>query len=114
MTSARFEQILRFLKVSNLDESADIGMGQDYWKKVELVVEYFRDGARRYYQLGSNISINKFLIKYKGRSRHTMNIVAKVGGKGFKLYGISNSDYLLNILFTSKVSPNLCNFMFPS
>ena len=32
-----------------------------------------------------------------------MNIAAKAGGKGFKLYGVSNGDYLIDVLFTLKV-----------
>ena len=114
MTANRFMQILRFLKVSDPEEPPDLGKGEDYWKKVEPVVRCFRDGARRHYKLGSNISIDEFLIKFKGRSKHTMNIAAKAGGKGFKLYGISNSDYLINFLFTSKVCPNLYYFVFSS
>ena len=42
------------------------------------------------------MSIDEFLIKFKGWSKHTMNIAAKVGGKGFKVYGISYGDYLVD------------------
>ena len=38
-----------------------------------------------------------------------MYISAKAGGKGFKLYGISDGDYLINFLFTLRVSPFLVN-----
>ena len=103
MTLIRFEQIRRFFKASDPDEPEDIGKGQDFWKKVEPVVESFRFGARQYYNPGSHVSIDEFLIKFKGRSRHTMHISAKAGGKGFKLYGISNGDYLIDFLFTSRV-----------
>ena len=32
-----------------------------------------------------------------------MNIAAKAGGKGFKIYGVAYRDYLINFLFSSKV-----------
>ena len=109
MTLIRFEQIKRFFKASDPYEPENIGSGQDFWKKVEPVVESFRFGARQYYIPGSNVSIDEFLIKFGGRSRHTMQISAKAGGKGFKLYGISNGDYLIDFLFTLKVSVFLVN-----
>ena len=104
MTLVRFEQILCFFKASDPDEPKDIGSRQGFWKKVSPVAQCFRHGVRQYYSPGSHVSIDEFLIKFKGRSKHTMNIAAKAGGKGFKLYGISNSDYLIDFLFTSKVS----------
>ena len=111
ITQTRFAQIQRFFKASDPDEPEDISRGHDFWKKVEPVVESFRFGARQCYMPGSNVSIDKFLIKFEGRSRHTMHISAKAGGKGFKLYGISNSDYLIDFLFTSKVRRFLVNLM---
>lgn len=105
MTVRRFEQIRRFLKINDpREEPENIGAESDFWQKVEPFVEGFREGCLKYYRPGSHVSVDEFLVKYKGRSRHTMNIAAKAGGKGFKIYGISCGDYLIDLLFTSKVS----------
>ena len=81
---------------------------------MDTFVEGFRKACLKYYQPGSNISIDEFLIKYKGRSRHTMNIACKAGSRGFKIYAGACEDYIWDILFSSKVcayqSPSAINY----
>ena len=62
--------------------------------------------------LKKRLNIDEFLVKFKGRSRHTMNIAAKAGGKGFKIYGVACGDYLIDFLFSSKVRDS-SNLAFP-
>ena len=108
MTVRRFEQIRRFLKINDpQSELEEIGQGKDFWRKIEPFVQGFRAGCLKYYTPRSYVSIDELLVKFKGRSRHTMNIAAKAGGKGFKIYAIACGDYLIDFLFSSKVRDSL-------
>ena len=113
MTVVRFEQIRRFLKLNDpRSEPQEVGYQKDFWQKIGPFVQGFREASLKYYTPGSHVSIDEFLVKFKGRSRHTMNIAAKAGGKGFKIYGVACGDYLINFLFSSKVS-NTTDKAFP-
>ena len=104
----RFEQIRRFLKINDpQSEPEEIGQGKDFWRKIEPFVQGFRAGCLKYYTSRSYVSIDELLVKSKWRSRHTMNIAAKAGGKGFKIYAIACGDYLIDFLFSFKV----CNYL---
>ena len=112
ITVRRFEQIWRFLKINDpRSEPKEIGYEKDFWRKIEPFVQGFRAGYLKYYTPGSHVSIDEFLVKFKGRSRHTMNIAAKAGGKGFKIYGVACGNYLIDFLFSSKVCDS-SNYLF--
>ena len=101
----RFQQIKRFLKLNNgRTEPSGMGKGADWWKKLEPLATGFREASLEYYEPGSIISIDEQLIKLKGRSRHTLQITSKQAGKGFKVYSLCQDNYLISLLFASKVS----------
>ena len=106
MSLVRFEQIRRFLKISDPLHEAD-SLGPNWWKKLEPLVTDLQKASQDYYLPGPHISIDEQLILFKGRSRHSLKMVAKVAGQGFKLYSLCEGNYLLGFLFTSKVSGKL-------
>ena len=86
MVRTRFEQLKRYLKAcSPKNESKDLGSGSDFWRKLECVVQHFRAASQTYVIPGSDVTIDEVLQKFKGRSKHTMQINAKQAGKGFKI-----------------------------
>ena len=104
ITIRRFEQIRRFLKINDpRSKPKEIGYEKDFWRKIEPFVQGFRAGCLKYYTPRSYVSVDEFLVKFKGRSRHIMNIATKAGGKGFKIYSVTYGDYLIYFLFSSKV-----------
>ena len=101
----RFKQIKRFLKLNNRRmEPSCMGKGADWWKKLEPLATGFREASLEYYKPGSIISIDEQLIKFKDRSRHTLQITSKQAGKGIKVYSLCQDKYLISFLFASKVS----------
>ena len=105
MSLRRWEQLKRFLKISNPDEDEIIDTrGPDWWKKLEPLATDFRKASKKYWIPGSHVSVDEQLILFRGRSCHTMQIATKAAGVGFKIYSLCQENYLFDFLFTSKAS----------
>ena len=105
MSLRRWEQLKRFLKISNPDDDEIIdSRGPDWWKKLEPLATDFRKASKKYWIPGSHVSVDEQLILFRGRSCHTMQIATKAAGVGFKSYSLCQENYLFDFLFTSKVS----------
>ena len=103
MTVRRWEQIKRFLKISNPTRDVD-SFGPGWYTKVEPLYSDFVKSSRTYLVPGRDVSVDEQLILFKGRSRHSMSIGTKAAGYGFKIYSLCVENYLYNFLFSSKVS----------
>jgi Transposase IS4 len=56
------------------------------------------------YQLPQNLSIDEQLIKFKGRSKHTIQMNSKAAGEGYKIYSLCCSNgYLVDFKSSSAV-----------
>ena len=102
MSRSYWEQIKRYLKIPNPNETFDT-QGPDWWKKLEPLVIEFRKASQKYWIPGSHVSVDEQLILFKGRSCHTMQIASKAAGIGFKVYSLCDNNYLFDFLFSSKV-----------
>ena len=103
MTLVRFQQIKRYFKMSDLSNEPD-SYDPDWWKKLKSLATDFQKISQKLYVPGPHVSIDEQLILFKGRSRHTLKMVAKEAGEGFKIYSLCEENYLLAFLFASKVS----------
>ena len=72
--------------------------------KLELLATDIQKASLKYYQSSHQVSINKQLIGFKGRSRYTMTINNKIEKKGIKVYSLCDGNYLLDFLIASKIS----------
>jgi hypothetical protein len=105
MSLKRWEQIKRFLKISDPSDDEIIDTrGPDWWKKLEPLATSFRKASKKYWIPGSHLSVDEQLILFRGRSCHTMQIATKAAGVGFKIYSLCQENYLYDFLFSSKVS----------
>ena len=85
MARCRWQQLKRFLKISNPDDDETIDTrGPDWWKKLEPLATNFLMASKKYWMPGSHLSIDEQLILFRGRSCHTMQIATKAAGVGFK------------------------------
>ena len=87
MARDRYEQIQRFLKFCDPHtEPEDLAGGKDYWKKLNPLMDDFLDACKKYLILGNNVSVDEQVLKFKGRTKHTMILRGKKARKGFKVY----------------------------
>jgi len=99
MTLKRFEQIKRYLHVSS--PAATIN---NYFEKLEPLLSKIRDVSKQLYTPSSNVSVDEMMVRFSGRSVHTVRIKNKPMPEGFKILSLCESGYTYTFLPTSRVS----------
>jgi Transposase IS4 len=87
----RFEQIKRFLHISDAEE--DIRQGRDsspeWWHKLEPLASALQHSFMRLYAPSSTVSVDELMVRCCGRSKHTYKMPSKPIPQGYKIYGIA-------------------------
>lgn len=103
MTQGRFEQIKRFIHISDPDEE-ELHQQQkpkEWWYKVEPLASRFEAASRKYYLPGSDIAIDEVMIPCFGHSYDTVKMSNKPIGRGYKLFGLAEKGYLYSWAWSS-------------
>lgn len=95
----RFQQISRYLKLNRPGDLPD----NQWYKKVEPLATRFREATTaEVYELPQNLSIDEQLVRFTGRSKHTIQMNSKAAGQGYKIYSLCCSNgYMVDFKFTS-------------
>jgi Transposase IS4 len=95
----RFQQIARYLKLNRPGDLPD----DQWYKKVEPLATRFREATTaEIYQLPQHLSIDEQLIRFKGRSKHIIQMNSKAAGQGYKIYSLCCANgYMVDFRFTS-------------
>ncbi|CAG8660293.1 6911_t:CDS:2, partial [Paraglomus brasilianum] len=101
MSLKRYEQIKRYLHIS-----PPVATIENYFDKLEPLLSKIRDVSKQLYTPGSNVSIDEMMIRFSGRSVHTIRIKNKPTHEGFKILSLCESGYTYTFLPTSRVSPS--------
>lgn len=101
MSLKRFEQIKRYLHVS-----PPMATINNYFEKLEPLLSKIRDVSRQLYTPSSNVSVDEMMVRFSGRSIHTVRIKNKPTPEGFKILSLCESGYTYTFLPTSRVSPS--------
>ena len=101
MSLKRFEQMKRYLKISNVFTEEDPS-GPYFFDKIGPLHEHFVRVSKELLVPGRNVSVDEQLLKFKGRSKHTMMMNVKAAGKGFKIYSLCAENYIYAFKWTSK------------
>jgi hypothetical protein len=101
MSLKRFEQIKRYLHISS--PAATI---KNYFDKLEPLLSHIRDVSKKFYVPSSNVSVDEMIIRFSGRSTHTVRIKNKPTPEGFKVLSLCDSGYTFTFLPTSRVVPS--------
>jgi hypothetical protein len=106
----RFEQIKRFLHISDAED--DIRQGRDdnirqgrddeWWYKLEPLASSLQRSFMRFYTPSSKVSIDELMVRCFGRSVHTYKMPNKPIPQGYKLFGIADHGYLYAFQWSSK------------
>ena len=82
ITRQSFQQISRYLKVSNPHENVP---EKRFFDKLEPLLSSFKDASQKLVNLPDTVSIDENLIASRTRTVHLMQIDNKAAGKGFKI-----------------------------
>ncbi len=104
MSRTRWEQIKRYLKIFNLLENEKIDTrDSDWWKKLKSLTSEFHKISKTYWLFDNHVFVDKQLVKFKNKNRHTMQIISKAIEVQFKLYSLCRQNYFYDFLFISKI-----------
>ena len=101
MTMKRFQQIKRFLHISELYTDH-----RPYYAKVEPLLSHIRDISKKLYIPSSNVSVDEMMIRFSGCSTHTIRIKNKPTPEGYKVFALCDHGYTYTFLPTSRVHQN--------
>ena len=103
MPLVSFQQLKRFLKISDPLTEPDPKYST-WYAKIEPLYSDFCSTSQRLLIPGRNVSVDEQLIQFKGRSRHSMKMAVKKAKKGFKIYSLCWTSYIISFLWTSKAT----------
>ncbi|EDN09363.1 predicted protein [Histoplasma mississippiense (nom. inval.)] len=63
-------------------------------QKLEPLYSNFHAACRKYYNPGSNLSIDEMMIRFFGRSKYTVKMPQKPIKQGYKVFGLGEQGYL--------------------
>lgn len=99
MSVTRYEQIKRYLHVSSpMDKS------NHYFDKVEPLLSHVRDLSKKYYTPCSNVSVDEMIVRFSGRSAHTIRMKNKPAPEGFKIFSLCDAGYTYTFFPSSRIT----------
>lgn len=101
MTLVRYQQIKRFLHISQPGRQVDM-----YFDKLEPLLSHIRTISKKLYTPSSNVSIDEMIIRFSGRSAHTVRMKNKPTPEGFKILSLCEAGYTYTFLPTSRIVPS--------
>lgn len=101
MSMKRFQQIKRFLHIS--EPYAD---NRPYYAKVEPLLSHICNISKKLYMPSTNISVDEMMVRFSGRSTHTIRIKNKPTPEGYKIFALCDHGYTYTFLPTSRVYQN--------
>ncbi|GES85239.1 hypothetical protein RCL_jg18055.t1 [Rhizophagus clarus] len=93
-----FEQIKRFIHIS--DCTAPLPF---WYSKVNPLATHIQTVSKSICVPSSNISVDEMIVRFSGRSIHTIRIKNKPTPEGYKILSLCNAGYTYSFVFTSRV-----------
>ena len=101
MTLIRFQQIKRYLHISKLQDN-----NNPYYAKVEPLLSHIRETSKKLYIPSLNVSVDEMMVRFSGRSLHTVRIRGKPTPEGYKIFALCDHGYTYTFLPSSRVKKN--------
>ncbi|CAB4425429.1 unnamed protein product [Rhizophagus irregularis] len=98
MSLVRFEQIKHFLHIS------DCTVQLPFWYfKVGPLATHIQTISKSICVPSSNISVDEMIVRFLGRSTHTVRIKNKPIPEGYKILFLCDAGYTYSFIFTSRI-----------
>lgn len=101
MSYTRFQQLKRYLHISEPSESPF--QRKHWWKKLEPLNSSLRNRAKECFLPSTNVAIDEMMIRFLGRSVHTIKMPNKPIGLGYKVLAVCDAGYTYDWELTSRV-----------
>ena len=102
MSLVRFEQLKRFFHASSPDKP------DDHWfSKIGPLTTKLATDFTKYYIPATNVSVDEMIVRFSGRSAHTVRMKGKPTPEGYKILALCQAGYTYSFLYTSRINPSL-------
>ena len=91
MSYTRFQQLKRYFHISEPSESPF--EQKEWWKKLEPLNSSIRDQAKKCFLPSTNVAIDEMMIRFLGRSAHTIKMPNKPICLGYKVLAVCDAGY---------------------
>lgn len=96
MSRNRFQQIKRYLHVSNPREET-----QYWYEKVKPVTDVILAYSRRYYVPSSHVSVDEMMVEFEGRSKDKTLNTSKSIPESYELFVICDRGFTIDLIYSS-------------
>jgi hypothetical protein len=101
LSRRRFTQIKRYLHVSDPDLTGAL-TDAEWYKKLEPLSSSICTRSQELAVPGTNTSVDEMMVRFFGRSKHTVRMPKKPIKEGFKIFAICQRGYTYNWLYCSR------------
>ncbi|PKB95300.1 hypothetical protein RhiirA5_241909, partial [Rhizophagus irregularis] len=90
--------IKRFMHIS------DCTVQPPFWySKVDPLATHIQTISKSICMPSSNISVDEIIVRFSGRSTHTVRIKNKPTPEGYKILSLCDAGYTYSFIFTSRI-----------
>src|SRR6266542_2196416 len=75
----------------------------NYFEKLKPLLSKVRDVSKQLYIPNSNVSVDEMMVRFSGRSVHTVRIKNKPTPEGYKILSLCDAGYTYAFIFTSRI-----------
>lgn len=101
MSQQRFEQLKRYFHVSPVSPTPLL---RSQWtKKLEPLASNLQRNFQKYIIPASNVAVDEMMIRFSGRSKHTVIMRSKPIPKGYKVFALCERGYTYSFMFSSRL-----------
>ncbi|RPA90174.1 hypothetical protein L873DRAFT_1783116, partial [Choiromyces venosus 120613-1] len=79
------------------------GLEYPWWKKLEPLHSYLRAQSQLYFRPGTHVAIDEMMVKFSGRSKHTVQIPSKPIPVGYKVIALCYDGYTIDWMLFSRI-----------
>ena len=101
----RYEQIKRYLHISNTEEDIrqQYSSTDRWWYKLEPLASSLQRSFSQFYIPGSKVSIDEVMVRCFGASSHTYKMPDKPISEGYKIFALAEHGYIYSFIWSSRV-----------
>lgn len=103
MSKFRFEQLKRYFHVAPVQATSQSRPSGHWTEKLQPLARNLEKRFQAYMVPGSSVAIDEMMVRFTGRSVHTVMMRAKPIPQGFKMLALCERGYTYAFMFTSRV-----------
>ena len=98
MSLNRYEQLKRYFHISDPRISLE---KKDWYKKVDPLASILQERYRSFYLPSTKVAIDEMVVRFSGRSHHTLKIRNKPVKEGYKIFALCSHGYTYGFIWYS-------------